>query len=79
MLYMKQLFHDPHKKVQGPITRQGKTITSRVYLLIEYLDIFTEKDITDLSINFGVRTQANDKINFYICRNKRIEKLPHQV
>ena len=39
----------------------------------------TEKDISDLSTHFDGKTQANGKINFGICINKRIKEILHWV
>ena len=41
--------------------------------------MFTEKNIPDVSTDFGGMTQANGKINFGISKTKRMKVLLHWV
>ena len=43
------------------------------------IQALTEKDIKDLQESFARRTAQNDRINFGICRTKRLKNMMHWV
>ena len=49
------------------------------YPSLSVIIIFKEKEISDLSTDFGGRTQNNGKINFGMLRSKIMKELLHWV